>query len=357
LPNGPSNGLPGQLSVQPNQQLKMMSSRSASSTPPLSSMVNHPSRPGSAPPPATGAQLSSPVYPPSQPFGVHSSPSTPSGPMPTSNITGVQQEQNYMSGQNVSLSGVQPLTGGAFTQNFTATPNSRSAPNQSVRPSPWQASVAGTASPPSRLAAPPSRPPFAGPQTHMAGPPTSMTGPPTRVTGPPTSMTGPPTSMIGQPISMTGPPTSMIGQPISLTGQPTGMTGPPTRMTGPPTSLTGSPTSLTGPPTGMTGPPIGMTGPPIGMTGPPTSMIGQPTKLTGQPTRMTGPPTSLAGRPPTLTQPQIRPPSTTPTGQMMGSTGQPLMPPMPQSPSGGPPMSSQPGSKRRVYPSQVHTHE
>ena len=257
--------------------------RSASSTPPLSSMVKTPSRPGSAPPPATGAQLSSPMYPTSQKFGIHSSPSTPSGPVPTSSITGGQQGQghNYMSGPLMQavdphgLQNMQPQTGGALTQNINVISNSRSSPNQSVRPSPWQASVSGTASPLSN--------------------PSGLAGPPLRMTGPPTSMTGPPSN---------------------ITGPPTRMTGPPTRMTGPPTRMTGPPTSMTGPPNSMTG------------------------HLTGAPT--------------TLTQPQLRPPPTTPTGQMMGSTGQPLMQPMPQSPSTGPATpSSQPGSKRRVYPNPV----
>ena len=293
LPNGPSNSLPGQPSVQTNQQLRLMNSvhsRSASSTLPLSPVVSEPSRPGSAPPPATGPQLSSPMYPPSQAFGVHSSPSTPSGPMPTSNTTGVQQGQvlNYRSGQHASLSRplMQPVdprgpqrmqlpVGGAHAQNFNAT--SRSAPNQSVRPSPWQSSVAGTAS--------------------------STAGNPSGLVRPPTSMTRPQTSLTGPPTRLTGPPTSIIRPPTSLTGPPTSMTGPPTSMARPPTSLTGPPTSMTGPPTSM--------------TRPPTSLTGLPTSFTGSPT----------------TQSQIRPPSTTPTGQMMGSTGQPLMPPMPQSPS------------------------
>ena len=264
LPNGPSNGLPGQPSPQANQQFRLMSSvhsRSASSTPPLSPMVNQPSRPGSAPPPATGPQLSSPMYPLSHAFGVHSSPTTPSGPMPTSNQIGAQRQvQSYMSGQHASLSGppMQPPTGGALTQNFNAT--SRSGPNQSVRPSPWQASMAGY-------------------QPGNASP------------------AGNPGGLAGQPTSLTRPQTSLTGPPTSLTGPPTRLTGPPTRLTGPPTSLTGPPSSLT------------------------------------RPTNLTGPPSSLTGTPTTLNQPQIRPPSTTPTGQMMGSTGQPLMPPMPQSPS------------------------
>ena len=260
FPNGPSNGLPGQPSFQTNQQPRLLSSvhsRSASSTPPLSSMVNQPSRPGSAPPPTTGPHLSSPTYPPSQPFGIHSSPSTPSGGMPP-NMTGGQHPLSGHLMQPVNLRApltTQPPNRG--TQDFSATSRSPvTGTASSVRP-PWQTPMAN--------------------QSGLASPLTGFTGPQTSLTRPPTNLTGPPSSLAR-------PTANLTELQTSLTRPPTSLTGPPNRFTGPPTSLTGAPTSLTGPPT-------------------------------------------------SLTPPQIRPSSTTPTGQMMGSTGQPLIPPIPLSPS------------------------
>ena len=235
-------------------------SRSASSVPPLPSMVNQPSRPGSAPPPTTGSGLSSPVYPPSQPFGIHSSPPTPSGPMPTSNMTGGQHPLSGPLMQPVNLRGPQTMqrpTGGFH--NFSATSRSP---------------MTGTT--------PPFRPPWQAPMANQQS------------------------NLIGASASFTGPPTSMTRPPTSLTGPPSSLSRPTTNLTGPPTSLTGSPTA---------------------------NLTRLPTSLTGPPTSLTGPPTSLTGPPKSLTQPQVRPLSTTPTGQMMGSTGQPLMPPISQSPS------------------------
>lgn len=274
VPNGPSNGLPGQSFVQANEQPRLISS-----TPPLISMVNHPSRPGSAPPPGTGPQTSSPIYPPTQAFGVHSLPSTPSSLMPTSNISSTQQGNVQHTSGPHRPGIVQPSFGGAPVQNF----NSTSGLNQSVRPSSWQASMSG----------------------HQLGT-ASPVGSPGALQRPLSSLTQPPTSLTRLPTSLTRPPTS-------LTRLPTSSTGPPT---GPPTNLTGPPATLTGPPSRMTRP---------------ASSVARPTNLTGSPT-------GVSGWPANLTQSTIRPPATTPTGQMMGATGQPLMPPMPHSSSISPGM-------------------
>ena len=291
-PNGPPNGLPGQPLFQTSQQPRLLHSdhsRSASSTPPMSSMANQLSRPGSAPP-TTGPQLASPIHPPSHAFGIHSSPPTPSGSMPTTNNTYPSQSMLPPTGSAQNVSGTSRLPSASLG----------TGPSQSVRPSPWQA-------------------PLSGHQPGLTGPPTNLTGPPTNLTGPPTSLTGPPTNL-------TGPPTNLTGPPTNLTGPPTNLTGPPTNLTGSPSSLS-RPTTLTG-----TSP-----GPPTSLNGPPSNLIGQPTTLNRPPTNLTGAPSSLTGptssRPQTgLTPSQVRP-STTPTGQMTGSTGQPLVPPGPQSPS------------------------
>ena len=188
------------------------------------------------------------------------------------------------------------MVGGLLAQSFGTTPNSRSPsassmadPPRNVRPSPWQASMAGK------------QPGTVTPTGTQGGP---MAGPPTGFTGQPTGLTGPPTGLTGPPTGLTGPPTTLLGPQ-------TGFRGPATGFTRPSTSLAGPPTALAGPQTGFRGPSTNLAGAQTGMTGPPTSLTGSQTSFTGPPTSFTRPPTSLP---------------TTPTGQAIGSTGQPLTP-------------------------------
>lgn len=254
--------------------------RSASSIPPLqSSMANQPARPGSAPPPTTGPRLSSPIHPPTPGYVGHSSPSTPGGHVPPYNLTTTaNQSLARATGPHASLSGpvtqpvdlfapqVVPPSNSFATMPNVGTSSNSGLPSVSpmagatypVRPSPWQASMAG-------------RQPWVVSLSGTSG----GLGGPLHSGGPPVLSTGPPTSM-ARPTNLTDPSTSQ-----------TGFTGPPTSMA--------RPTSLTGPSTAQTG----FTGPPASLTRPPSSS------------------------------------SATPTGQMMGSTGQPLMPPIVQPPLAG----------------------